>query len=58
MSVEKALNFAIAIIENYELDIKNSRAEFGIDLVKRGFCQGVVYKNALKIIEQKKVSDD
>ena len=49
-----ALEFAVLIIEHYELDIKNSKKEIGIDLVKRGFCQGVIYKNALKIIDRKR----
>lgn len=53
MSIKKALDFAILIIENYESDIKNCKKEFGIDLVKKGFCQGTVYKNALRIIKQK-----
>lgn len=54
MSIKTALDHAILTIENYELDIKNSKNEFNIDLEKMGFCQGVVYKYALKIINQKR----
>lgn len=54
MSIKTALDFAILIIENYELDIKHSKEQVGIDLKRKGFCQGIIYKNALKIIERKK----
>ncbi len=54
MSIESALIFAIQIIMNYESDIENCKKEFGVDLVKYGFCQGTVYKNALRIIEKKR----
>lgn len=54
MSLETALDYAIQIIESYELDIKNSKEIFGIDLAKRGFCQGIVYKVALGIIEKRR----
>ena len=50
----EVLNYAIRIIKNYELDIRNSEEVIGIDLVKKGFCQGIIYKDALKVIEQKK----
>lgn len=53
MSIEKALNFAVTIIEQYELCIENSMEEIGIDLKKKGFCQGVVFKKALTLIKKK-----
>ena len=52
MSIETALKYAISIIENYKLDLMNSKEMLGIDLVKKGFCQGDVYKEALKDIEK------
>lgn len=54
MSIETALNYAISIIRNYELDIKNSKEDFNIDLVKMGFCQGTVYENAIRDIKREK----
>ena len=47
----KALNYAIDIIENYQLDIENSKESIGIDLVKKRFCQGRLYNDALNYIE-------
>ncbi len=40
-SSRKALEYAVKIIESYQLDIRNE----GLDL--NGFCQGVIYKCAL-----------
>ena len=54
MSIEKALSEAISVIMSYECDIRDCKNQFGIDLVKIGFCQGSVYKNALRIIEKHK----
>ncbi len=54
MSDKAALDFAIRIIENYKLCILNSKEEIGIDLEKKGFCQGSIFKNALKDIEKKR----
>ena len=48
---KKALNYAIDIIENYQLDIENSKESIGIDLVKKRFCQGRLYEDALNYIE-------
>ncbi|MHA1329796.1 MAG: hypothetical protein ACTSR2_01845 [Candidatus Hodarchaeales archaeon] len=41
---ERKLDYAIKIIRSYQLDIK----EAGLD--KKGFCQGKIYKNAIKDI--------
>lgn len=46
-----ALEHAKLIIENYEMDIKNSDW-VGINLEAKGFCQGSAYKNALSVIEK------
>lgn len=54
MSVESALDEAISVIMSYECDIRDCKNQYGIDLVKIGFCQGSVYKNALRIIKKKK----
>lgn len=54
MSIKTALDFAIQIIESYELDINNSKEILGIDLKRKGFCQGIVYKKALSIIKKKR----
>ncbi len=49
--LKKALGHAIMIIENYEMDIRDS-SWTGVDLVKKGFCQGSVYKEAISDIEK------
>ncbi len=54
MSDKTALDFAIRIIESYKLCILNSKEDIGIDLKKKGFCQGIIFKKALKIIEKKR----
>lgn len=40
-----ALRHALSIIHNYQSDIRDSKW-VGVDLVKRGFCQGVIYQHA------------
>lgn len=45
--LRKALRYAIGIIENYQLDIRDSRRRVGVDLLAKGFCQGVIYLEAL-----------
>lgn len=40
--ISKALKYSISIIENYQMDIRNRE-----DLIKDGFCQGIIYKNAV-----------
>lgn len=40
--LREALDYALAIIESYEMDIRNS----GLNLVGQGFCQGDIYRNA------------
>ena len=56
MSIEKALNEAISVIRSYQLDIENSekRPYLNINLAEKGFCQGVVYKDALNRIKRYK----
>lgn len=54
MSIKTALYEAISIIMSYECDIRDCKNQFGVDLVKMGFCQGSIYKNALRIIKKKK----
>jgi hypothetical protein len=43
-----ALEYAMAIIENYEMDIRDA-IESGI--LPAGFCQGTMYTKALEIIK-------
>lgn len=50
MTYAEALDFAIAVIESYEMDIRNSEWT-GVDLVEVGFCQGRIYKQALPRIK-------
>ncbi len=44
--IVQALNHAIAVIESYQMDIRNSEWT-GVNLRKRGFCQGSIYMNAI-----------
>jgi hypothetical protein len=44
-----ALQYALGIIENYEMDIRDS-AWTGVNLQERGFCQGVIYRDAVRDI--------
>ena len=48
----EALGYAVSIIESYEMDIRNAKDIIGIDLIEKGFCQGTIYKNAIKKIEK------
>jgi hypothetical protein len=44
-----ALRLALEVIESYQSDIRNS-GWTGVDLLRKGFCQGRIYKNsAMKI---------
>jgi hypothetical protein len=48
-NLEDALDYAITIIESYQMDIKywdDGR------LLKEGFCQGTIYKKALEVIKK------
>lgn len=47
--VTGALNYAIQMIESYEQEIKEAILD---GLVKPGFCQGAVYKKAIKDIKK------
>jgi len=47
--VIKALNHAIAVIESYQLDIRNSEWT-GVNLREKGFCQGTIYRYAISDI--------
>ena len=49
-ALERALNHATLVIENYEQDIRDS-AWTGVDLAAVGFCQGIIYTSALRIID-------
>ena len=43
--LRSALRYALAIIENYQVDIRHSERT-GVNLVEKGFCQGVIYRDA------------
>ncbi len=45
--LETALQYAIRVIESYQLDIRNSEW-VGVDLVAKGFCQGSIYRDAVE----------
>lgn len=52
--LNKALDYAIQIIESYQMDIRNS-AQFvdgGETLSDIGFCQGSIYLNSIKDIKK------
>ena len=55
-ALEKALNYAVEIIESYELDCRNLKDYLKKNSIE-GFCQGTIYKDALndikKIMEEK-----
>jgi len=53
----KGLEYAVKIIEQYESDIRNSKDLIGIDLAEKGFCQGVIYKEALSKIGEAMLTD-
>lgn len=44
-----ALEYAIDIIEAYQMDIRNSEWT-GVDLEEKGFCQGRIYLRAIERI--------
>lgn len=45
----EALRYAVLIIEGYESEIRNSEWT-GVRLDERGFCQGVIYREAVSDI--------
>ena len=45
-----ALTMAMSIIESYQADINEMRSQ---GVLKDGFCQGAVYKYAIKDIKQR-----
>jgi alpha-L-fucosidase len=47
--LNEALKYAIKIIENYQLDIRNYKW-VGVNLIEKGFCQGEIYRTALETI--------
>ena len=49
-ALERALEHAVLVIENYEMDIRNSEWT-GVNLHAVGFCQGVIYQRALQTIQ-------
>lgn len=50
--LQTALNYAILVIENYQMDIRNSEWT-GVDLAAAGFCQGTIYRYALDAIARR-----
>lgn len=48
MAESEALAYAIRIIENYEMDVRDWMAD---GRIPPGFCQGSVYRTALQHIE-------
>lgn len=51
--LENALRYALGIIEAYQCDIRNPQyAGVEVDLVNRGFCQGVIYRDAVPKIKR------
>ncbi len=50
--LKEALNYAVRIIESYEMDIRNSEWT-GINLKDKGFCQGTIYTEAIADIKHK-----
>lgn len=48
----KALKHAINIIQSYEADIRDMKGYFKGDLSMKGFCQGRIYKEAVKDIKK------
>lgn len=46
----KALKHAINVIESYEADIKDINLKGGLGMT--GFCQGTIYKEAIKDIRK------
>lgn len=49
---ERALEYAKRIIESYQMDIRDSARRLNIDLVALGFCQGLIYREAIPTIER------
>jgi hypothetical protein len=52
MGYKEALDYATSIIMNYESDIKEA------GYADEGFCQGVIYRDALKRIEELRRQED
>ena len=50
--LQDALDYAMKIIENYQLDIEHSEWT-GVSLAEIGFCQGIIYKDALVDIRRR-----
>ena len=50
--LEEALEWALMVIDSYEVDIRNSE-HLGIDLEAKGFCQGHLYREAQAVIRRK-----
>ena len=52
-NLQKALEHAIAIIENYQRDIQYPQdSGYDFDLVAAGFCQGSMYLGAVERIKK------
>jgi hypothetical protein len=57
--LKDALELAILVIENYQMDISNySFMDSGETLESIGFCQGSIYKNAIQNIKKIVKGDD
>lgn len=50
--LREALEYAIFIMESYQMDIRNSW-HLGVDLTQGGFCQGDIYQRAIEDIRHK-----
>lgn len=52
-NLKAALEDALMVIAQYEMDIRNAQETIDIDLVEKGFCQGVWYKSTADRIKRK-----
>lgn len=52
-TINEALEYAIKVIRSYEMDIRNSESLMGIDLKRKGFCQGLIYREAIRDIKKR-----
>ena len=51
--LKEALDYAIKIIESYEFDVKNLKDYISEGHSIEGFCQGIIYKEAIRDIKKK-----
>lgn len=48
-----ALSYAKLVVDGYALEIRNGAEFTGVDLIEKGFCQGILFKDAVKNIESR-----